>query len=52
LIAGVAVSRQATLATRNRHDFEWLVRTAGVTLILVDWATAARLSIRERDAPS
>jgi predicted nucleic acid-binding protein len=44
LIAGVAVSRQATLATRNRRDFERLARAAGITLNLVDWATGSHQS--------
>jgi predicted nucleic acid-binding protein len=38
LIAGVAVSRQIPLATRNRRDFQQLAKAAGVSLRLVDWA--------------
>lgn len=38
LIAGIAVARQIPLATRNRHDFEGLSKTAEVPLRLVDWS--------------
>ena len=37
LIAGVAVSRQISLATRNKRDFQQLTKASGVKLRLVDW---------------
>ena len=40
LIAGVAVSRQIPLATRNQRDFQELTKASGISLRLVDWTTA------------
>ena len=37
LIAAVAVSRQIPLVTRNKRDFERLVKSSGVKLRLLDW---------------
>jgi tRNA(fMet)-specific endonuclease VapC len=42
LIAGIAVTRQIPLVTRNRRDFEALSKAAGVNLRLADWSTGAR----------
>lgn len=44
LIAGIAISRQIALATRNRRDFEALSRKSGLTLHLVDWTASAKRS--------
>lgn len=44
LIAGIAIARQITLATRNRRDFEALSKNAGLTLHLVDWTASAKRS--------
>jgi tRNA(fMet)-specific endonuclease VapC len=38
LIAGIAVSRQLPLVTRNRRDFEELGRSSGAELRLLDWS--------------
>lgn len=38
LIAGIAVSRQLALVTRNRRDFERLAQAAGLVLRLDDWS--------------
>ena len=45
LIAAVAVSRQISLATRNKRDFQQLTKASGVTLHLVDWTV-----VRPREA--
>lgn len=42
LIAGIAVSRQLPLVTRNRRDFERLAQAAGVELQILDWAATPR----------
>jgi predicted nucleic acid-binding protein len=44
LIAGIAISGQIALATRNRRDFEALSRNAGLTLRLVDWTGSGKRS--------
>jgi predicted nucleic acid-binding protein len=44
LIAGIAVARQITLATRNRRDFEAFSKSSGLTLHLVDWTAPAKRS--------
>ncbi|HEV7668911.1 MAG TPA: PIN domain-containing protein [Thermoanaerobaculia bacterium] len=38
LIAAIAVSRQLSLVTRNRRDFERIIRSSGLDLRLVDWS--------------
>jgi len=40
LIAAIAVSRQLPLVTRNRRDFERIMRASGVDLRLADWSRA------------
>jgi tRNA(fMet)-specific endonuclease VapC len=45
LIAGVAVSRQIPLVTRNRRDFEEFSKLSGLKLRLDDW-TRAKTMIR------
>ena len=42
LIAGIAVARQISLATRNQRDFEALSRKAELSLQLVDWTVRAK----------
>jgi predicted nucleic acid-binding protein len=42
LIAGIAVSRQIPLATRNRRDFEAFSRGSDMSLRLVDWTARAK----------
>src|SRR5436305_9573700 len=37
LIASVAVSRQLPLVTRNKRDFERLLKASGIDLRLLDW---------------
>jgi predicted nucleic acid-binding protein len=44
LIAAIAVSRQLSLVTRNRRDFELLAKASGVDLRLVDWSRGQRRS--------
>ena len=44
LIAAIAVSRQLSLVTRNRRDFEQLAKASGVDLRLVDWSRGQRRS--------
>jgi predicted nucleic acid-binding protein len=39
MIAGVAVTRQLPVVTRNRVDFERIARSGGVELKLLDWAS-------------
>jgi predicted nucleic acid-binding protein len=39
LIAAIAVAHQIPLVTRNRHEFEGIGKTSGVSLRLVDWTT-------------
>jgi len=38
LIAGIAVSRQLPLVTRNRRDFAEIARSSETALRLVDWS--------------
>ena len=40
LIAAIAVSRQLPLVTRNRRDFERIIKPSGVELRLLDWSKA------------
>ncbi len=42
LIAATAVTRQVPLITRNRRDFEVLIRSAGLSLRLMDWSKPSR----------
>jgi predicted nucleic acid-binding protein len=49
LIAGVAVSRQIPLATRNRRDFQQFAKASGVSLRLVDWTKMAQRAVRGPD---
>jgi predicted nucleic acid-binding protein len=42
LIAGIAVARQISLATRNPRDVEVLSKNAEVSLHLVDWTARAK----------
>ena len=42
LIAGVAASRQISLVTRNRRDFEAFSKASGIKLRLVDWTRPRR----------
>jgi tRNA(fMet)-specific endonuclease VapC len=46
LIAGIAVSRQIPLVTRNKRDFETLSKNAELTLRLVDWTSRSKGVIR------
>jgi predicted nucleic acid-binding protein len=42
LIAGIAVSRQISLVTRNRRDFEAFIKNSGLSLSLLDWTKPTR----------
>ena len=46
LIASVAVARQIPLVTRNKRDFEGLVKVSGVGLRLLDWAAPTKVRAR------
>lgn len=48
LIASIAVSRQIPLATRNKRDFQRIIKTSGVDLRLLDWASTTRRTAQRR----
>ena len=48
LIASIAVSRQIPLATRNKRDFQRIIKTSGVDLRLLDWASTKRRTAQRR----
>jgi predicted nucleic acid-binding protein len=48
LIASIAVSRQIPLATRNKRDFQQIIKNSGVELRLLDWASTTRRAARRR----
>ena len=47
LIASIAVSRQLPLVTRNRRDFQRLVKGAGLSLQLLDWSKISPIKPRK-----
>ena len=44
LIASIAASRQLPLVTRNKRDFEQLLKSSGLDLRLLDWSGLRRPS--------